>query len=86
MSVQLAESDARPTPNQGRMTATPAHTARILSDDIGWLSRRIAELEAAGGAGERRLALCYENLLRQRRRQLTDLNDSAAGCWQDYLC
>lgn len=83
MSVQLADSDAQLTPRRRPMTTAPAHTMRILRDDIGWLSRRIAELETAGKADERQLALRYENLLRQRRRQLIGLDTSFAGCWQD---
>lgn len=84
MSVQLADGDAQLTPRRWPITAPPTHTAaRILRDDIGWLSRRIAELETAGNADERRRALCYENLLRQRRRQLVDLDTGFAGCWQD---
>jgi hypothetical protein len=79
MSVQLANGDAQLTSRRRPMTAPPTHTARILRDDIGWLSRRIAELETAGNSDERRQALCYENLLRRRRRQLTDLDASFAG-------
>ena len=67
------------------MKARPAHTEKILRDDIRWLESRIAELEAADAACERRLARCYRTLLDQRRRQLATLDGSCPGCWQDYF-
>lgn len=67
------------------MTARPAHTEKILRDDIRWLESRIAALDAADAACERRLARCYETLLDQRRRQLATLDGGCPGCWQDYF-
>jgi len=67
------------------MTSRTAHTEKILCDDIRWLESRIHQLQAATSAGERKLAISYQKLLRQRRRQLATMNGSCAGCWQDYF-
>ena len=86
MSVQTAAIDLRNTRTPSRMNARPAHTEKILHDDIRWLESRIAELEAAGSASERKLARCYQKLLGQRQRQLATLDGGCPGCWQDYFC
>ena len=86
MTIQLASIQSETSRNYLRMNARPAHTEKILRDDIRWLESRIAELEAAGSSSERRLAKCYQKLLGQRRRQLATLDSACPGCWQDYFC
>lgn len=85
VSVQLSAVAVDSAGNDPAIEPKAAHTERILRDDIGWLEKRIAELEAAGNGTEHRLALCYEKLLIQRRRQLAAA-DAFPGCWRDYLC
>ena len=63
----------------------PSHTDKILRGDIHWLQDRIQRLEAVAGAGERKLAICYQKLLRQRQRQLASMDGICPGCWQDYF-
>lgn len=84
--MHLADVDPDTTTHESRMTARPAHTEKILRDDLVWLESRIAELEAGDSVSERRLAQCYHKLLDQRRRQLAALDGSCPGCWQDYFC
>ena len=86
MSVPSAAFESETARNHPRMSARPAHTEKILRDDIRWLESRIAELETAGSNSERRLAQCYQKLLGQRQRQLATLDGSCPGCWQDYFC
>jgi hypothetical protein len=86
MSLQPSAVAADTEGNHPAIESRPAHTEKILRDDIGWLERRIAELEAADSATERRLARCYEKLLCQRRRQLACMDGDSPGCWQDYFC
>lgn len=86
MSMQHSAVESDTERNHPEMKSRPAHTEKILRDDIGWLESRIAQLEAADGASERRLAGCYQKLLRQRQRQLATLDDTCPGCWQDYFC
>jgi hypothetical protein len=86
MSVQLAGIEPDATGNPPGMKSRQAHTDKILGDDISWLESRIDQLAAAGSASERRLAVCYQKLLRQRRRQLASLDGTCPGCWQDYFC
>ena len=71
------------------MKASPAHTLEILRDDIGWLECQVQQLESTNGASERKLANCYQKLLRQRQHQLAtrDRQDGTCpGCWQEYFC
>jgi len=71
------------------MKSRPANMEQILRDDIRWLEDRVQQLGATDGASERRLADCYQKLLRQRRHQLAcrgGPNGVSPGCWQDYLC
>jgi len=63
----------------------PNHTDKILRDDIHWLEGRIHQLQAAAGASERKLAICYQKLLRQRKRQLASMDGSCPDCWQDFF-
>ena len=70
------------------MKPRPAHMQQILRDDIRWLEGRIQQLAATNGASERKLATCYQKLLRQRQHQLKsrDHRDGICpGCWQDYF-
>lgn len=86
VSTGFAASEPDTIGNRPAMKSRPAHTEQILRDDIGWLEGRIAELEAADSATERRLAACYRKLLEQRRYQLASMDGSCPGCWQDYFC
>jgi hypothetical protein len=61
----------------------------ILRDDIRWLENRIRELYDSHGERERKLADCYQKLLRQRRQQLSagdGRHGAFAACWNDYFC
>jgi hypothetical protein len=66
-----------------------ARALDILRDDIRWLEYRIRELYDSHGERERRLADCYQKLLRQRRQQLSagdGRHGAFAACWNDYFC
>ncbi len=68
------------------MKPRAAHTQQILRDDIRWLEERIQRL---AGAGNTRLAGCYQKLLRQGQQRLASRGDRdgiCPGCWQDYFC
>ena len=71
----------------GRAQATRAMD--VLRDDICWLEERIRELYDSHGERERKLADCYQKLLRQRRQQLCagdGRHGAFAACWNDYFC
>lgn len=89
MSIQLAAIESTTTRSDPGMKSRPAHTDKILRDDISWLESRIQQLEAASSASERKLATCYQKLLRQRQRLLASRGSQDGvwpGCWQDYFC
>ena len=68
------------------MKPKAAHTQQILRDDIRWLEERIQGL---AGAGDARLADCYQKLLRQGQQRLASRGGRdgiCPGCWQDYFC
>ena len=88
MSIQPAAVESAATRSDPGMKSRSTHTEKILRDDISWLGRRIQRLEAAGSARERKLSNCYQNLLRQRQRQLASRGSQdgvCLGCWQDTI-
>jgi len=88
MSIQPAAIESATTRIDPEMKSGPAHTEKILRNDISWLEGRIQRLEAAGSARERKLSNCYQNLLRQRQRQLASRGSRdgvCLGCWQDTI-
>jgi hypothetical protein len=81
-----ASIDAR---HEAAMKTWPTYTVKILRDDIRWLENCIRQLQASDGARERRLAACYQKLLRQRQHQLATsarLDGACCSCWNEYLC
>ena len=88
MSIQPAAIESATARIDPEMNSRSTHAEEILRNDISWLESRIQRLEAAGSARERKLSNCYQNLLRQRQRQLASRGSQdgvCLGCWQDTI-
>ena len=84
MSFQNSDVESATMRSHPGVKPRPTHTEELLCDDICWLESRIHQLQAAASASERKLTICYQKLLRQRR--LASMDGSCPGCWQDFLC
>lgn len=89
MHAQAAFTASIVPRHEAAMKTGPTYTVKILRDDICWLESRIRQLQASDGARERRLAGCYQKLLRQRQHLLATsghLDGAGCSCWNEYLC